>query len=177
MKAGLKNQLFIYLLLIGGITASIYMEIQQLMQEDRIVTERKSIDSFEEIVLGVPGTIYFIDSEDSMITLEGPAAVIEGLEFSNTDGELSINSDTYATARSWKQLFFNKAYQLNIYIPVTNVNEYRVAGLGELIGSIDRSDDKLLIQSFGLMNVHIYRDPIYNQTTSDELSSMLVSLW
>ncbi|GEM_PF-6100552 len=177
VKSRFKNQLFIYLLLIFGIGTSIYLEFRQLTQPDSPIMKRHTKGVFEEIIMAVPGTVYFIDSPDSMITIEGPEKVIKGIELQLASNTLHIKSDAYTLSRCWKQLFFTDAYQVNIYIPVHHVDEYEVSGLGEFIGRITRSDDKLLIRSLGLMNVHVYHNPPIEQYVEFGLSSRLISLW
>lgn len=172
----MKNNLFAYILLITSIGACIAYECSQLISSDRSVTDYKQIEEFRDIALNIPGNIYFINSTDSMITIEGPESVVKNLSLSVKDNTLNVESEEYFIAQNWKRLLFNKAYELDIYIPVNSVEAYEVSGLGSFLGNVERLGDKLCIHSLGLVQIHVYQEQALTNDIFPDIATLLTVL-
>jgi hypothetical protein len=173
----MKNNLFVYLFLVASIAACITYECSQLLSSDPSVTEYKRKDNFGDIVMSIPGNIYFINSADSMITIEGPESVVENLSLSIANNTLHLDAEDYFTTQNWKRLLFNKAYELSIYIPVNSIEDYKVSGLGTFLGDVERLDDKLCIHSLGLVEIHIYQQPSLTNDEFPAMPALLSVIW
>lgn len=173
----MKTNLFVYLFLVISIAACIVYECSELLSTDQSVTRYQPKEEFGDIVLSIPGNIYFINSKDSMITIEGPESVVENLSLSIKDNTLHLDAEDYFTTQNWKKLLFNEAYELSIYIPVNSIAEYEVSGLGTFLGDIERLDDKLCIHSLGLVEIHVYQERSLTNDRFPNMPALLSVLW
>jgi len=141
--------LLVICLLLGPATAA---------AQDEQIQETRSVESFTEIELSIPGTVHLRQGTPRSVAVEGQKKVLDRLVIV-VDGEtLEIRSEESGMA--WLDWFSDDELEgnVNVYVTAPTVTTLSIAGTGDIVGETPIEGASLELQNAGVGNFDLNLD-------------------
>lgn len=145
-----RTSLLFYCLCILAIVTSCSRSETNVNEKTNVITENRKVSEFEQILYNGNGNLFISQGEEESVRIEGDKDVISMITTIVIDKALHID---YKKGIPANQEFITKP--VNIYVQVKSIEELRLAGTGNIIGTTPLQTHALKLSISGSGNASI----------------------